>query len=120
MVVVEAMATVIAVAWVAEVITIAKVLRTSIEATLRTNSLAMEKVTITTEVVVVRETSVVKAAVATASSMSVNAVTAVDTTGMAAVIITEVVMTSVSPMEAAATISVSSSNSNSSSSQTIW
>ena len=118
-VVVEAMAMDIEVAWVAEVTTIAKVPRTSIEATLRTSSLAMVKVTITTEVVVVQETSVVKAAVATASSMSVNAVTAVDTTGMAAAIIIEVVMTSVSPMEAVATISVNSSNS-SSSSQTTW
>ena len=117
-VVVEAMAMGIEVAWVAEVTTIAKVLRTSIEATLRTSSLAMEKVTITTEAVVVQETSDVKAAVATASSMSVNAVTAVDTTGMAVAIITEVVMTSVSPMEAAATISVNSSNN--SSSQTTW
>lgn len=117
-VVVEAMAMGIEVAWVAEVTTIAKVLRTSIEATLRTSSLAMEKVTITTEAVVVQETSDVKAAVATASSMSVNAVTAVDTTGMAVAIITEVVMTSVSPMEAVATISVNSSNN--SSSQTTW
>ena len=117
-VVVEAMAMGIEVAWVAEVTTIAKVLRTSIEATLRTSSLAMEKVTITTEAVVVQETSDVKAAVATASSMSENAVTAVDTTGMAVVIITEVVMTSVSPMEAVATISVNSSNN--SSSQTTW
>ena len=117
-VVVEAMAMGIEVAWVAEVTTIAKVPRTSIEATLRTSSLAMVKVTITTEVVVVQETSVVKAAVATASSMSVNAVTAVDTTGMAAAIIIEVVMTSVSPMEAVATISVNSSNN--SSSQTTW
>ena len=117
-VVVEAMAMDIEVAWVAEVTTIAKVPRTSIEATLRTSSLAMVKVTITTEVVVVQETSVVKAAVATASSMSVNAVTAVDTTGMAAAIIIEVVMTSVSPMEAVATISVNSSNN--SSSQTTW
>ena len=117
-VVVEAMAMGIEVAWVAEVTTIAKVPRTSIEATLRTSSLAMVKVTITTEVVVVQETSVVKAAVATASSMSVNAVTAVDTTGMAAAIIIEVVMTSVSPMEAVATISVNSSNN--SSNQTTW
>ena len=117
-VVVEAMAMGIEVAWVAEVTTIAKVLRTSIEATLRTSSLAMEKVTITTEAVVVQETSDVKAAVATASSMSVNAVTAVDTTGMAVAIITEVVMTSVSLMEAVATISVNSSNN--SSSQTTW
>ena len=104
-VVAEAMAMGIEVAWVAEVTTIAKVLRTSIEATLRTSSLAMEKVTITTEAVVVQETSDVKAAVATASSMSENAVTVVDTTGMAVAIITEVVMTSVSPMEAVATIS---------------
>ena len=117
-VVVEDMATDIEVAWVA-VTTIAKVLRTLIEATLRT-SLAMEKVTITTEVAVVEETSIARAAGASASSMSANADTAADTIEMAAAAITEAVMTSVSPTEAVATISVNSSNSSSSSSQTAW
>ena len=48
-VVVEAMAMVIEVAWVAEVTTIAKVLKTSIEVTQRTSSSAMEKAAITME-----------------------------------------------------------------------
>ena len=117
-VVVEDMATDIEVAWVVVTI-IAKVLRTSIEATLRTSSLAMEKVTITTEVAAVEETSIARAVEAIASSMSANVDTAADTTEMAAAAITEAVMTSVSPMEAVTTISVNSSNS-SSSSQTTW
>ena len=116
-VVVEDMATDIEVAWVVVTI-IAKVLRTSIEATLRT-SLAMEKVTITTEVAAVEETSIARAVEAIASSMSASVDTAADTIEMAAAAITEAVMTSVSPMEAVTTISVNSSNS-SSSSQTIW
>ena len=115
----EVMAMVIEVAWVAEVTTIVKVLRTLIEVTLRTSNLAMERETITTEVVVVQETFVVKAVEATVSSMSANAVTAADTTGMAAATITEEVMTSVSPMEPVAVI-IDNSNSSSNSSQTTW